>query len=56
MKILVLSQYFWPETFRINEVTQSLYEAGCKVTVLTGQPNYPQGEVFNGYNAAGCGA
>ena len=52
MKILVLSQYFWPETFRITEVVQSLRDAGCDVTVLTGQPNYPDGVVASGYSAA----
>lgn len=52
MKILVLSQYFWPETFRITEVVQSLRDAGCDVTVLTGQPNYPDGVVPPGYSAA----
>lgn len=52
MKILIVSQYFWPETFRITEVVQSLREAGCDVTVLTGQPNYPEGVVPPGYSAA----
>jgi glycosyltransferase involved in cell wall biosynthesis len=52
MKILVLSQYFWPETFRITEVVQSLRDADCEVTVLTGQPNYPEGVVPPGYSAA----
>jgi len=52
MKILVLSQYFWPETFRITEVVQSLRDAGCDVTVLTGQPNYLDGVVTSGYSAA----
>ncbi|MEO5698781.1 MAG: glycosyltransferase family 4 protein [Burkholderiaceae bacterium] len=52
MRILVLSQYFWPETFRITEVVASLREAGCDVTVLTGQPNYPEGRVPEGYSAA----
>lgn len=51
MKILVMSQYFWPETFRINEVVQSLREIGCDVTVLTGQPNYPEGAIQPGYSA-----
>ena len=51
MKILIVSQYFWPETFRITEVVQSLREAGCDVTVLTGQPNYPEGVVPSGYSA-----
>lgn len=56
MKVLVVSQYFWPEAFRINEVVLSLIEVGCDVTVLTGQPNYPQGDVFDGYRATGFGA
>lgn len=51
MKLLVMSQYFWPETFRITEVVQSLRETGCEVTVLTGQPNYPGGVVADGYSA-----
>jgi hypothetical protein len=41
MRFLVVSQYFWPESFRINEVAQSLCWECCDVTVLTGQPNYP---------------
>ena len=56
MRILVLSQYYWPESFRINEVVESLQHVGCHITVLTGQPNYPQGEMFVGYRAAGFGA
>lgn len=55
MRVLVLSQHFWPESFRINEVVESLQAAGCTVSVLTGQPNYPQGEVFAGYRASGFG-
>lgn len=55
MRVLVLTQYYWPEAFRINEVVESLREAGCSVTVLTGQPNYPDGKVFPGYSAWGCG-
>lgn len=54
MKVLILSQYFWPESFRINEVVDSLRIQGCHVTVLTGQPNYPQGKVFEGYQAGDC--
>ncbi len=51
MKVLILSQYFWPESFRISEVAQSLHAEGCEVSVLTGQPNYPEGKVFAGYRA-----
>lgn len=55
MRVLILSQYFWPESFRINEVVDSLRGQGWHVTVLTGQPNYPHGKVFEGYQAGGCG-
>lgn len=55
MRVLIVSQYFWPESFRINEVAESLVAAGCKVTVLTGQPNYPGGKTLAGYRALGAG-
>lgn len=51
MRVLVLSQCYWPEAFRINEVVESLQKAGCHVSVLTGQPNYPDGVTFPGYRA-----
>jgi glycosyltransferase involved in cell wall biosynthesis len=53
--VLILSQYFWPESFRITEIAESLRDAGCDVSVLTGQPNYPDGKIFDGYSAFGCG-
>lgn len=46
LRILVLSQYFWPESFRINDLVEELASRGHRVTVLTGVPNYPGGEVF----------
>jgi glycosyltransferase involved in cell wall biosynthesis len=55
LKILIFSQHFWPESFRINDVAQSLHDAGHEITVLTGQPNYPAGRVFDGYHAADTG-
>lgn len=53
MKVLIFSQYFWPETFGINAVTRSLKNKGAKITILTGKPNYPEGSVFEGYAAPG---
>lgn len=50
MKILVISQYFWPEDFRINDICKGLKEEGHEVTVLTGLPNYPFGKVYDGYS------
>lgn len=46
MKILVVSQYFWPENFRINDLVVGLVNRGNDVTVLTGYPNYPEGKIF----------
>lgn len=49
MKILVVSQYFWPENFRINDLVLELKKKGHEVTVLTGKPNYPEGNFYKGY-------
>ncbi len=49
MKLLIISQYFWPENFRINDLAKALVERGHEVTVLTGKPNYPAGAFFSGY-------
>lgn len=51
LRVLLFSQYFWPEAFRINQVAEDLVSAGADVTVLTGQPNYPEGRTFSGYSA-----
>jgi glycosyltransferase involved in cell wall biosynthesis len=51
MHVLVVTQYFWPETFAISGVVESLASRGVKVTVLTGKPNYPEGRIFSGYRA-----
>ena len=49
MRILILSQYFYPENFKINDIAFDFQKAGHDVTVLTGKPNYPQGKIFEGY-------
>lgn len=53
MRILVLSQYFWPEGFIINDVVRVLVEQGHEVVVATGKPNYPDGKIYDGYRARG---
>lgn len=54
MKIALVTQYFWPESFSINDLVKTLVEQGHTVEVFTGKPNYPEGKVFQGYAAAGC--
>lgn len=46
MRLLVVSQYFWPENFRINDLVAELVRRGHQVTVMTGLPNYPEGKIF----------
>lgn len=48
--ILVITQYFYPEPFRINDMCLEWVKRGYRVTVLTGIPNYPQGEFYDGYS------
>jgi glycosyltransferase involved in cell wall biosynthesis len=52
-RILLVSQYFWPETFGINALVRTLGSLGRQATVLTGKPNYPDGKIFPGYKAWG---
>ena len=48
-KILFVCQYFYPETFRGNDIAFHLAEEGHDVHVVTGIPNYPKGKFFPGY-------
>ena len=49
MRILLVTQYFYPEQFKSNDLAFELQKKGHQVTVLTGLPNYPQGKIFKGY-------
>lgn len=51
MRILVVTQYFWPENFRINDLVEELVNRGHTVTILTGKPNYPLGKLFPEFEA-----
>lgn len=49
MKILIISQYYYPEQFQINEIAPELVRRGHEVTVVCGLPNYPHGTIYAGY-------
>ena len=49
MRILIVSQYFWPENFRVNDIVKFLKEKKYDVDILTGPPNYPEGKLFEEY-------
>lgn len=50
MRILIVTQYFWPENFRINDLVLGLKDRGHEVVVFTGKPNYPNGKFYKGYS------
>ena len=47
-KILIISHHFWPENFLINEIALKLKKK-FKVSIITGFPNYPKGEIYKKY-------
>ncbi|MDP2067929.1 MAG: glycosyltransferase family 4 protein [Lutibacter sp.] len=49
MKILLVTQYFYPENFKSNDIALELTKRGHQVTVLTGLPNYPEGKIYENY-------
>lgn len=49
LRILAVSQHYWPEPFAIPDVCEGLASMGHEVTVLTGTPNYPDGDIYPGY-------
>ena len=51
MKVLITTQYFYPENFRINDFAFKMVERGHEVSVITGVPNYPEGKFFSGYKS-----
>lgn len=48
-RILIVTQYIYPEPFKSTELAFELVNRGYKVDVLTGIPNYPEGHYYKGY-------
>ena len=48
-RVLVFTNHYYPEHFKINEAVEWLIDAGHQVHVVTGWPNYPKGKIFKGY-------
>lgn len=49
MRILLITQYFYPEVFKSNDLAFELVKRGHHVDALVGIPNYPEGKYFKGY-------
>lgn len=54
LKIAIVTQYFYPEHFIINDIVRELVRQGHTVEIFTGKPNYPDGIIYDGYSAKGC--
>ena len=50
LKILIVSQYFWPENFRVNDIVNYFKSKNAEIEILTGKPNYPGGKLFEDYS------
>ena len=48
-KILIVTEYFYPEEFKINEIAIEWQKKGYEVAILTQEPTYPFGKVYDGY-------
>lgn len=53
MKILIITQCYWPEQFKINDLAVGLKDLGHEITVFTGIPNYPKGSFYENYSLSG---
>ena len=53
MNIAIFTHYFWPESFIINQLADSLTNKDNSIEVLTGKPNYPLGKIYGGYRCTG---
>ena len=49
MKILLVTQFYYPERFSTTDIAEELVKLGNDVTVLTGKPNYGYGYILNEY-------
>lgn len=49
MKILVVSQIYWPEPFPTTDICEGLAQLGHEVHVITDVPNYPMGYIYPDY-------
>ena len=49
MKILLVSQFYYPERFSVTDIAETLVKNGHDVTVITGKPNYGYQKILEGY-------
>ena len=47
--VLIITHYFWPEDFKINELALGLSK-NYNISILTGNPSYPSADHFKKYH------
>ena len=52
-RVLIFTNHFDPEYFKINDIVDWIKDKGNEVTVVTGNPNYPNGKIYRGYSSLG---
>ena len=50
LKVLIITERFYPEEFIVNDLAAEWAAAGLRVDVLTQAPSYPFGKIFPGYS------
>ena len=50
MRLIIFTNHFYPESFRVNDIAFDRAQRGDQVTVLTGIPDYPEGRFHKGYS------
>jgi len=48
-RILIYTNHYFPEQFKINEIVDWLSEKKYHIRIITGLPNYPSGKIYKGY-------
>tara|TARA_B100000900_G_scaffold54981_1_gene40905 strand:- start:1730 stop:2923 length:1194 start_codon:yes stop_codon:yes gene_type:complete len=49
-RILIYTNHFYPEQFKINEIVDWLTSEDSHIRVITGLPNYPSGKIIKEYS------
>ena len=52
-RVLIFTNHFYPEYFKINDVVDWLLSENISTSVITSNPNYPKGKIFKGFSIFG---
>ena len=49
MRIIIYTNHFFPEDFKVNDIAFELQKEGYDITIVSAVPDYPKGKFFEGY-------